>query len=606
MKFVLQVPSNTNITTPLVVHPTADQNATNTVTLSGGGTSTITGSGGSGQNYLLCVCGKTNFRLSGFKLQPAGTEQRVIEITEPDIVTEFVDVEVDGSNMQPTHHVLYVNNPIKKLVLTRFKVVNLPNTGTPPKGIYLDEITDGIEISESEFEIPEPIIIRKQGKTMKITKTRFTCKNCPSDTYELKFAGSGGIEFVENEVTLFRGGVHFADAPAGMRLMGNRITAEEQGIYLNNCRATADSIGVIANNFIKITGEGSTDAVRFNNSPYYRLYHNTIRVASNDPLSAAVKAEGTATNNLDIRNNIFYHAGAGAALKADRIEAFSHLNYNAYWTPTGPIAVWAGTNHNTLASWKTAVPTLNINSVQAPIYFVSASDLHLTGASIGDGSLKGEANLPFSIAKDIDNQTRNSPYMGADEAMGAALPILLITFSAQVVMDGATLTWQTAQEINTDRYVIEHKLGEVWREVGAVEANGNTTVAQTYQYPLKNLNPGRHVFRLRVEDTGGKKNFSPETELVIDLKGAFFLSSAYPNPFNPQTTFTLMVARTQTVRIEVFDTVGRRVRILHQGELVANEAQMFRLDAQGLTSGIYHIRATGDGFLGSQKVMLVK
>ena len=603
---VLQVPDNTHITTPLVINPTADQNTTHTVTLSGGGNSTITGSTGSGQNYLLCVCGKTNFRLSGFKLRPAGTEQRVIEITEPDIITEFVDVEVDGTNMQPTHHVIYVSNPIRKVVLTRFKIVNLPNTGTPPKGIYFDEITDGIEISESEFEIPEPIIIRKPGKTIKITKTRFTCKNCPSDTYELKFSGSGGVEFVENEVTLYKGGVHFADAPPGMRLIGNRITAEEQGIYLNNCRATADSIGVIANNFIRITGEGDTDGVRFNNSPYYRLYHNTIRMASSDPLSAAVKVEGTATHNLDLRNNIFYHAGAGTAFQADRLAAFSHLNYNAYWTASGPIARWAGTNYNTLTDWQAAVPSVNTHSVQFPIFFTSATDLHLTGASVGDGRLKGEANLPHPITQDIDKQVRNSPYMGADEALGTTLPILLTTFSAQVGVEGVTLNWQTAQELHTDQYVIERKMGNQWQEMGAVKALGTTSAPQTYRYQIKNLPPGRHVFRLRVEDIGGQKTFSPETELTLSLKGAYFLSAAYPNPFNPQTTFTLTVGRTQTVQVEVYDAVGRRVGVLHRGELGANEAHAFRIAAQGLSSGTYFIRATGEDFSGIQKVMLLK
>ncbi|HCR48791.1 MAG TPA: hypothetical protein DIW24_04115, partial [Bacteroidetes bacterium] len=100
--------------------------------------------------------------------------------------------------------------------------------------------------------------------------------------------------------------------------------------------------------------------------------------------------------------------------------------------------------------------------------------------------------------------------------------------------------------------------------------------------------------------------FSPETELTLSLKGAYFLSAAYPNPFNPQTTFTLTVGRTQTVQVEVYDAVGRRVGVLHRGELGANEAHAFRIAAQGLSSGTYFIRATGEEFSGIQKVMLLK
>ena len=45
----------------------------------------------------------------------------------------------------------------------------------------------------------------------------------------------------------------------------------------------------------------------------------------------------------------------------------------------------------------------------------------------------------------------------------------------------------------------------------------------------------------------------------------FNLSSGYPNPFNPQTTFMLTLAQAQHVRVAAYDMLGREVAVLHHG-----------------------------------------
>ncbi|MFK7848309.1 MAG: T9SS type A sorting domain-containing protein [Rhodothermales bacterium] len=84
------------------------------------------------------------------------------------------------------------------------------------------------------------------------------------------------------------------------------------------------------------------------------------------------------------------------------------------------------------------------------------------------------------------------------------------------------------------------------------------------------------------------------------------LSSVYPNPFNPTTSFQLRVAETQHVKIEVYDMLGRFVARLHDGELTPGQGHLFSFDAANLASGKYLLRATGEKFISNQNITLLK
>ena len=59
-------------------------------------------------------------------------------------------------------------------------------------------------------------------------------------------------------------------------------------------------------------------------------------------------------------------------------------------------------------------------------------------------------------------------------------------------------------------------------------------------------------------------------------------------------------------RAEVYDALGRRVTVLHDGPVAAGAEQELRLDGRGLAGGVYVVRFTGEAFTASRKVLLVK
>ena len=133
-----------------------------------------------------------------------------------------------------------------------------------------------------------------------------------------------------------------------------------------------------------------------------------------------------------------------------------------------------------------------------------------------------------------------------------------------------------------------------------------TELPQRYQYRVEGLEPGGYTFRLKQIDFDGTFEFTPEVETAVALTAAFLMTSPYPNPFNPQSQFSLMVKRKQEVEVSVYDVVGRRVRMLFEGTMGAEQARVFVFEAGDLPSGLYLIDARGEVFVKTHKVMLLK
>lgn len=100
----------------------------------------------------------------------------------------------------------------------------------------------------------------------------------------------------------------------------------------------------------------------------------------------------------------------------------------------------------------------------------------------------------------------------------------------------------------------------------------------------------------------------PETELLF--------TGAYPNPFNPNTTFSFRLPRPGTVTLEVYQSSGRRVAIVLDEEARSageHRVSWVAIDEAGepLPSGIYLARlslqgADGREERGMQKIILMK
>ena len=90
------------------------------------------------------------------------------------------------------------------------------------------------------------------------------------------------------------------------------------------------------------------------------------------------------------------------------------------------------------------------------------------------------------------------------------------------------------------------------------------------------------------------------------LPGTHNLSSAYPNPFNPEATFRFAAYEQQSVRADLVDVLGRIVATLFEGDVAAGQVQTVRIDGAGLPSGTYAVRLIGETFSDALTVTLLK
>lgn len=189
---------------------------------------------------------------------------------------------------------------------------------------------------------------------------------------------------------------------------------------------------------------------------------------------------------------------------------------------------------------------------------------------------------------------------------GSALPVELISFKAITDSENIRLYWETASETNNAGFEVQLQVGKRFTSLAFIEGAGTTTEAQTYSHEVADLTSGVHVFRLKQVDFDGRFEYSPAVEVAIGLPETFRLSEAYPNPFNPETQFSLTVAIQQEVHVAVFDMMGREVTVLFQGTLEANQTKAFVFDAGNLPSGQYMYRVVGKTFNTSRTVTLLK
>lgn len=92
---------------------------------------------------------------------------------------------------------------------------------------------------------------------------------------------------------------------------------------------------------------------------------------------------------------------------------------------------------------------------------------------------------------------------------------------------------------------------------------------------------------------------------LIGEPGSFQLSFNYPNPFSDMTTIEYRLPIGNHVRLEVYDSLGRRVSTLVNGQKEAGTHRI-HFDGAGLSSGLYIYRLTTPSDTASGKMMLIK
>jgi hypothetical protein len=103
----------------------------------------------------------------------------------------------------------------------------------------------------------------------------------------------------------------------------------------------------------------------------------------------------------------------------------------------------------------------------------------------------------------------------------------------------------------------------------------------------------------------GGELFEGEAATVSQQPSAFGLGEARPNPFNPTTTISYQLTTLGHVSLRVYDTAGRLVTTLVDGNQDVGTHQV-TFDGSKLSSGLYFVRMQAGDFSQVRKMMLIK
>ncbi|MDX2062910.1 MAG: hypothetical protein SFY70_07605, partial [Bacteroidia bacterium] len=155
--------------------------------------------------------------------------------------------------------------------------------------------------------------------------------------------------------------------------------------------------------------------------------------------------------------------------------------------------------------------------------------------------------------------TTFSPFaIGSNDPINS-LPIELLSFSGERVDNGVALAWNTASELNNDRFEIQRALSasfEGYQTIGTVAGSGTTTTETRYTYTDGEAPTTKVYYRLRQVDYDGTATLSRAIEVGGEL-------SWYLDP-NPSTSSQLEfgatgadIPATAKVGVQVVGTNGQ-------------------------------------------------
>jgi hypothetical protein len=94
-------------------------------------------------------------------------------------------------------------------------------------------------------------------------------------------------------------------------------------------------------------------------------------------------------------------------------------------------------------------------------------------------------------------------------------------------------------------------------------------------------------------------------EADIAVPTVFGVEQNYPNPFELSTTIEVALPEATNLRVEVFNVIGQRVRMLTD-DAYGEGVHVFRFDAEGLTGGTYIYRVTTPQASVTRRMMIIK
>ncbi len=143
----------------------------------------------------------------------------------------------------------------------------------------------------------------------------------------------------------------------------------------------------------------------------------------------------------------------------------------------------------------------------------------------------------------------------------------------------------------------------LWQVIDSTSTNVTT-------YLDTNINPTL-IYRIFAYNEFGNSAYSNVAILTnispykVNNNSENILYNNFPNPFNPVTRIRYDLPRSGSVRLAVYDVMGREVEMLVNERQTAGSYEA-TFDGSGFASGVYFYRLTAEGYSETRKMLLIR
>ncbi|MFI5144159.1 MAG: SBBP repeat-containing protein [Ignavibacteria bacterium] len=287
---------------------------------------------------------------------------------------------------------------------------------------------------------------------------------------------------------------------------------------------------------------------------------------------AANSTDGARSIALDNSGNV-YVTGASTESWSSSLD-YTTIKYDSYG-----IQQWR-------IGYNAAMGNDVANAVVVDIY----GGVYVTGYSFGSGPYYDYATIKYV-------QIPPAPYLifPPNNSLNVSLTPLL-DWSDVPTADSFRVQVSTNSGFNS--FVI-NKSGTASQYQVPINTLQNNIV---YYWRVNSINPVGNtwtsIWNFRTSPIGIK----PISE---EIPKEYKLYNNYPNPFNPSTSITFDLPKSEYVKLSVYDLLGREVEIILSEKLNAGK---YRVDwnAGSYPSGVYFYKLVSDDFTDVKKMVLVK
>ena len=182
----------------------------------------------------------------------------------------------------------------------------------------------------------------------------------------------------------------------------------------------------------------------------------------------------------------------------------------------------------------------------------------------------------------------------------AALPIVLLSFTATARNTEVDLNWKTASETDNDYFTVQRSMnGLEFDDIGKVDAGGANKSVQHYAFIDKHALPGKSYYRLKQTDLDGALTYSDIR--MVDLDEFQPRMTAYPNPtLNGEFSIDFQHSLETQTSVTVYDLLGK---VVFRG-VVDQGVSTYPINMNLSPTGVYVVKALSSKSSFQQTIVL--